>query len=125
MTTDHNAPYRVDDGDADVTAALRNVYAAPDGPLYWSGLERRIMTRIAEVDAPDSWWVVPTPWVRIGLIAAGFALIVAGSLFLRMRAEQRQMAFDGVVGPTASGPMIAIREGQTERQTTYNYITGR
>lgn len=126
MNTNYTGPRLVDDdGDAELTSALRQLYAAPDSPLYWSGLEQRIMNRIAAGDALDSWWVVPAQWVRLGLIAAGFALIVAGSLYLRSRAEQREMAYEGVVGPAASGPTIAIREGKTDRQTTYHYINGR
>lgn len=123
---DYSAPRLVpDDGDAELTSALRALYAAPDSPGYWSALEQRIMDRIARGESLDSWWSVPTQWARVGLIAAGFALIVAGSLFLRSRAEQRQMAYDAVLGTPAGGPTIAIRDAQTERQATLNYINGR
>ncbi|MBA4071538.1 MAG: hypothetical protein C0497_06845 [Gemmatimonas sp.] len=126
MTTDYSAPVLVpDDGDAELTNALRTLYAAPDSAGYWTALEQRIMDRIAQGESLDSWWSVPTQWVRVGLIAAGFALIVAGSLFLRSRAEQRQMAYESVLGSPASGPTIAIRDAQTERQATLNYINGR
>jgi hypothetical protein len=122
MTTDHT-PLRLvaDDGDEELTRALRQLYAAPEGDGYWSALERRVMDRIAGGDSLDAWWYVPTQWVRIGLIAAGFALIVAGSLFLRSSAEQRQMAVDSVLDPGAGGPTIAIREPVS----TINYINGR
>jgi hypothetical protein len=83
------------------------------------------MDRITGGESLDSWWSVPTQWARVGLIAAGFALIVAGSLFLRSRAEQREMAYDSVLGTPAGGPTIAIRDAQTERQATFNYINGR
>ncbi len=126
MTTNFTGPRLVpDDGDAELTSLLRQLYAAPDAPLYWTGLQQRIIDRITGREAADSWWVVPAQWARIGLIAAGFALIVAGSLYLRSRAEQREMAYESVVGQEASGPTIAIREGKTDRQTTYNYINGR
>lgn len=114
-----------DDGDAELTSALRALYAAPESAGYWSALEQRIIQRIAGGESLDSWWSVPTQWARVGLIAAGFALIVAGSLFLRSRAEQRQMAVDSVLGTPAGGPTIAIRDAQTERQATLNYINGR
>jgi hypothetical protein len=123
---DFSAPHHVpDDGDAELTTALRVLYAAPESAGYWSALEQRIMDRIAGGESSDSWWSVPTQWARVGLIAAGFALIVAGSLFLRSRAEQRQMAVDSVLGTPAGGPTIAIRDAQTERQATLNYINGR
>ena len=113
MKNDHTPLHRVpDDADAELTNALRQEYAAPDAPGYWSALEQRIMDRITQGESLDAWWTVPTPWVRIGLIAAGFALIVAGSLMLRARAEQRQMAYDSVMGPANGGPTLAIRDPQ-------------
>ena len=124
-TNDTPHLHLADDGDAELTHALRTLYAAPASAGYWSALEQRIMDRIAGGDALDWWWPVPTQWVRVGLIAAGFALIVAGSLFLRSRAEQRQMAYDSVLGTPEGGPTIAIRDAQTERQATLNYINGR
>jgi hypothetical protein len=123
-----NTPLRLvgdDDGDRDITDALRRFYAAPDSAGYWTALERRIMDRIAHGEPVDTFWYVPTQWTRLGLIAAGFALIVAASLFLRARAEERQMAYDTVVGQPAGGPTLAIRDAQTERQATINYINGR
>lgn len=120
MTTNSSAPQPVP-GDAELTSTLRAMYAAPDTAGYWSALEQRILDRIAGGDALDAWWNVPTQWARLGLIAAGFALIVAGSLFLRSRAEERQMAYDSLLGPTAGGPTLAIRDGQS----TINYINGR
>lgn len=126
MTNDHPSLRLIaDDGDAELTHSLRALYAAPDSDGYWSALEQRIMDRIAGGETFDAWWSVPTQWARLGLIAAGFALIVAGSMFLRSRAEQRQMAYDTLLGPTAGGPTLAIRDAQTERQATINYINGR
>ncbi len=126
MTNDHPSIRLIaDDGDAELTHSLRALYAAPDSDGYWSALEQRIMDRIAGGETLDAWWSVPTQWARLGLIAAGFALIVAGSMFLRSRAEQRQMAYDTLLGPAAGGPTLAIRDAQTERQATINYINGR
>lgn len=129
MTTNYSGPRLVpDDGDRadpEVTSALRALYAAPDSAGYWNALEQRIMDRIAGGETLDAWWSVPTQWARLGLIAAGFALIVAGSIFLRSRAEQRQLAYDSVLGPVTGGPTLAIRDAQTDRQATINYINGR
>jgi hypothetical protein len=113
MTTEHFSPRLVpDDGDEELTRALRALYTAPDSAGYWSALETRIMDRIAGGESLDAWWSVPTQWARIALIAAGFALIVAGSLFLRSRADQREMAYESVVGPATGGPTLAIRDAQ-------------
>ena len=125
MTTNFSAPALVpEDGDPELTSALRALYAAPDSPGYWSALEQRIMDRIAGGESLDAWWSVPTQWARLGLIAAGFALIVSASVFLRSRAEQHQMAYDSVLGPV-EGPTLAIRDAQTAQQATINYINGR
>jgi len=126
MTTNFSAPQLVpDDGDAPLTNALRELYAAPEAAGYWSALEQRIMDRIAKGETLTTWWYVPTQWVRIGLVAAGFALIVAASLLLRSSAEQRQMAYDSVLEPSTTGPTLAIREAPTERQAYINYVNGR
>ena len=129
MTTNYSAPRLVaddgDDGDDTLTNTLRALYAAPESAGYWSALERRIIDRIARGETLDAWWSVPTQWARLGLMAAGFALIVAASIFLRSRAEQSQMAADSVLGPANGGPTLAIRDAQTERQATINYINGR
>jgi hypothetical protein len=125
MTTEHFSPTLVpDDGDEEIIGALRALYTAPDSAGYWGALETRIMDRITGGESLDAWWSVPAQWTRIALIAAGFALIVAGSLFLRSQAEQRDMAYESVVGP-AGGPTLAIREAPTEKQATINYINGR
>jgi hypothetical protein len=126
MITDYSGPHLVpDDGDAELTNLLRALYAAPDSAGYWSALEQRIMDRVAGGESLDTWWDVPTPWVRLGLIAAGFTLIVAASLFLRSSAEQREIVYESVVGPAAGGPTLAIRDAQSERQAMVNYINGR
>jgi hypothetical protein len=125
MTTHFSAPHLVpDDGEA-LTRTLRALYAAPDADGYWSALEQRIMDRIAGGEPLDAWWTVPARWARLSLVAAGFALIVAGSLFLRSRAEQPRNTFDSLLGPGASGPTIAIREAPTEKQAIIDYINGR
>lgn len=128
MTTNYPAPHLVpdddDEGHRELTNALRALYAAPESAGYWSALEQRIMERITAGETLDAWWSVPTQWARIGLIAAGFALIISASIFLRSRAEQHQMAYDSVLGPVA-GPTLAIRDAQTEQQATINYINGR
>ena len=128
MTNDDQSHLRLvidDDDDRDLTNSLRALYAAPDTDGYWTALEQRIMDRIARGAATDTFWYVPTQWTRVGLIAAGFALIVAASLFLRQRAEERQMAYDSVLGQPTGGPTLAIRDVQSERQATITYINGR
>jgi hypothetical protein len=127
MTTEQGGGPRLVRDD-DLTRELRSIYAAPTDVAYWGALERKIFARIADdgdsVPA-DLWWSVPERWLRIGLIAAGFALIVAGSLLLRTQAQVSRMAYDTVVEPAIDAPTLAAREKLTEEQATLRALTGR
>jgi hypothetical protein len=123
MTTEHGGPRLVRDDD--LTRELRAMYAAPMGVAYWDALERRVMARIDDDGEADLWWSVPEKWLRIGLIAAGFALIVAGSLLLRTQAQSSRMAYDTIVEPAIDAPTLAAREKLTEQQATLRALTGR
>lgn len=61
----------------DLTRTLRAIYATPDDPAYWAGLEARILARIA-ADG-DAWYQAYHGWLRQGLAAA--AVLVAAALF--------------------------------------------
>jgi hypothetical protein len=126
MTTEDGGPRIVRDDD--LTRELRAIYAAPTDASYWGALERRIIAHIAGDGAgrqADLWWSVPEKWLRIGLLAAGFALIVAGSLLLRTQAQASRMAYDTIVEPTIDAPTLAVREKLTEQQATLRALTGR
>jgi hypothetical protein len=126
MTTEQGGPRLVRDDH--LTRELRAIYAAPVDAGYWNALERRVIARIAddgEGDLADIWWSVPEKWLRLGLIAAGFALIVAGSLLLRTQAQASRMAYDTIVEPTIDAPTLAAREKLTEQQATLRALTGR
>ena len=126
MKSEHDGPRLVRDDD--LTRELRKLYAAPTDAGYWDAFERRILERIAgadDSDLADLWWSVPEKWLRIGLVAAGFALIVAGSLLLRTQAQASRMAYDTVVQPALDAPTLAVREKLTEQQATLRALTGR
>jgi hypothetical protein len=123
MTQDQGGPRLVRDDD--LTRELRAIYAAPVDVAYWNELERRVIARISADDDADLWWSVPEKWLRIGLMAAGFALIVAGSLLLRSQAQASRMAYDTIVEPAIDAPTLAAREKLTEQQATLRALTGR
>lgn len=125
MTTEHGGPRLVRDDD-DLTRELRAIYAAPVDAAYWYAFERRVMDRVErEGDLADLWWSVPEKWLRVGLVAAGFAVIVAGSLLLRTQAQVSRMTYDTVVAPAIDAPTLAARERLTEEQATLRILTGR
>jgi hypothetical protein len=89
-------------GDAELTNALRALYAAPTEESYWDALESRILAHVARRDDMGSWWAELAEMARPGLAAAA-ALIFAASLAL---AHSRQLevssAYASVISPTPS-----------------------
>jgi hypothetical protein len=86
-------------GDAELTNALRALYAAPADERYWDALESRILAHIARGEETMSWWSELAEMARPGLAAAA-ALIFAASLAL---AHSRQLevrsAYASVISP--------------------------
>ncbi|MBI1810201.1 MAG: hypothetical protein HYR75_09915 [Gemmatimonadetes bacterium] len=110
--------------DDELTQTLRAIYAPPSDTAYWSFLERRILDRLASEDG-DAWWAVPAAWLRVGLVAAGIAVIVAGTLLLRTQTQMARAEYETVVDPTTiDAPTLAARERLTEQQTNVRILTG-
>jgi hypothetical protein len=124
MTTDYRGPELVRDDD--LTRELRAIYAAPSDASWWAALEQRINARIDAAVIADEWWTVPERWMRVGLIAAGFAVIVAGAMIVRSREQVSSMAYQTVVGP-ASTDLLEVARGtsMTEQQARLRVLTGR
>ena len=57
-------------GDAELTSALRALYAAPSDEAYWESLESRILAHVAQADEGKVWWAELAEMVRPGLAAA-------------------------------------------------------
>ncbi len=96
---------RTDDGRSDetdpaLTHLLHTAYSAPTSDAYWAGLEQRVMARIKE-SAPLAWWTVFSEWRTAGLVAATFALLLAGAAMVRERADDTapQTAIGDTYGP--------------------------
>ena len=68
-------------GDAELTNALRALYAAPADESYWDALEARILAHVAHGNDSMAWWAELAEMARPGLAAAA-ALILAASLAL-------------------------------------------
>lgn len=91
---------------------IREAYTPPDAAafpdMYWSGLETRIMARIA-ADNDRGWWSELMPWARIGLAAAAAIFALAGIINQRMEPRE-EVAYEAVIEPdmtTASDDPIA------------------
>ena len=89
-------------GDAELTGALRALYAAPADEAYWEALEARILAHVARGDEGASWWAELAEMARPGLAAAA-ALILAASLALvHSRQLEVSSAYASVITPTPS-----------------------
>lgn len=87
-------------GDAELTNALRALYAPPADESYWDSLESRIVAHVARRDEVSSWWSELAEMSRPGLAAAA-ALIFAASLALvHSRKLEVNSAYADVITPT-------------------------
>ncbi len=88
-------------GDGELTAALRALYAAPDGETYWESLEARILARVSRPDDAMMWWTELVDMARPGLAAAAALILAASMLLVHSRQMEDRNAFATVVAPTA------------------------
>jgi len=89
-------------GDAELTGALRALYAAPTEEAYWDALEARIIAHVSRVDDSASWWAELVEMARPGLAAAA-ALILAASLALvHSRQLEVSSAYASIISPAPS-----------------------
>ena len=124
MTTEYRGPELVRDDD--LTRELRSMYAAPSDAAWWVGLEQRINARIDAAVIADEWWTVPERWMRVGLVAAGLAVIVAGAVIMRTQVQATRMAYETVVNPASVDlPEVARGQQMTEQQIRLRILTGR
>ena len=109
--------------DDPLTRALRDLYAPPADPAYWDGLAARIAARVAADE--DTWWALPRPVVRVGMLAAGVVLAVAAALLLRHQAVDAQLAIEAVDEVPAEQATIAVRDADSPRDASLRYVNGR
>ena len=87
-------------GDAELTPALRALYAAPAEERYWDALEAKILAHVARGDDAPMWWSELVDMVRPGLVAAA-ALILAATLAM---ARSQQLEARNAYGSLISSP---------------------
>ncbi len=123
MTDEMRGPALVRDDD--LTNELRALVAPPSEPGYWEQLEARIMARIERGQEEGRWWALSERMYRLGMMAAGLILILAGSVYLRSRAVETRMAYESVIEtPGEDQPMFARRNPLDERRATLRAATG-
>jgi hypothetical protein len=121
-----------DEGDADVTALLRDVYAPPAEGAYWDALETRIMSYIKAHEVasiPVNWWSDLASWAGPGLAAAALLFVAAGLMWSRQKDEELKTTYEAVSEPLASDVLpgavqvvTAPYDGSSQREATFRYV---
>jgi hypothetical protein len=119
-------------GDADVTNALREIYAPPAEGAYWSGLESRILSYIKthrEAVIPVNWWSDLASWAGPGLAAAALLFVAAGMLWSKQGEEDLRASYEAVTDslavdalPGAIQVVQAPHDGSSQREATFRYV---
>ncbi|HEY1951450.1 MAG TPA: hypothetical protein VGG76_01485 [Gemmatimonadaceae bacterium] len=127
---------RLDDeaeGDATITAMLRDVYAPPAVGAYWDGLEGRILAYVKSHESvariPVNWWSDLASWAGPGLAAAALVFVAAGLMWSRQKDEDLRAGYEAVTEPLASDVLpgavqvvTAPRDGSSQREATFRYV---
>jgi hypothetical protein len=121
-----------DEGDAKITAMLRDVYAPPAEGAYWDALEGRIMSYIKshrEAVIPVNWWSDLASWAAPGMAAAALLFVAAGLLWSRQKDEDLRNGYEAVteslasdVLPGAVQVVTAPHDGSSQREATFRYV---
>jgi hypothetical protein len=121
-----------DEGDAKITAMLRDVYAPPAEGAYWDGLETRIMSYIKAHEVasiPVNWWSDLASWAGPGLAAAALVFVAAGLMWSRQKDEELRTTYEAVTEPLASDVLpgavqvvTAPYDGSSQREATFRYV---
>jgi hypothetical protein len=122
-----------DEGDAEITEMLRDVYAPPAEGAYWDALEARIMSYIKShedaVKIPVNWWSDLANWAAPGLAAAALLFVAAGMMWSRQKDEDLRTSYEAVTEPLASDVLpgavqvvTAPLDGSSQREATFRYV---
>jgi hypothetical protein len=89
-------------GDAELTNALRALYAAPAEDAYWDALEARILAHVAHGDEVAKWWGELAEMARPGLVAAAALIIAATLAMARSQQLEARNAYGSVIATPSS-----------------------
>jgi hypothetical protein len=93
-------------GDAELTNALRALYAAPTEARYWDALEARILAHVARGDDANGWWEALADMARPGLVAAAALILVASMAIARSHQLEARNAYASVISPASDDPSL-------------------
>jgi hypothetical protein len=89
-------------GDAELTNALRALYAPPTDERYWDALEARILAHVAGDDGGAQWWGELVDMARPGLVAAAALILAATLAMARSQQLDARNAYGSVISPPST-----------------------
>jgi hypothetical protein len=98
-------------GDAELTYALRALYAAPADESYWDALEARILAHVAHGDDGVRWWGELADMVRPGLVAAAALILAATLAMVRSQQIEARSAYASLISPAPAAIESSSRAG--------------
>jgi hypothetical protein len=122
------------EGDARITALLRDIYAAPAEGAYWDALQARIVGYVKSHDSgviriPVNWWSDLASWAGPGLAAAALLFVAAGLMWSRQKDEDLRTTYEAVTEPLATDVLpgavqvvTAPHDGASQREATFRYV---
>ncbi|MFL5482113.1 MAG: hypothetical protein ACJ8AK_07960 [Gemmatimonadaceae bacterium] len=121
-----------DGPDAELTKALREIYAAPAATSYWDGFEQQIMSYVRDRGAaviPVNWWSDLASWAGPGLAAAALLFVAAGLVLSKQKDEDLRVSYEAVTDslsyellPGAVQVVQAPHDGSSQREATFRYV---
>ena len=121
-----------DGPDAELTKALREIYAAPAAASYWDGFEQQIMSYVRDRGAaviPVNWWSDLASWAGPGLAAAALLFVAAGLVLSNQKDEDLRVSYEAVTDslaydllPGAVQVVQAPHDGSSQREATFRYV---
>lgn len=107
----------------ELTEALREHYAAPSDPGYWSALEARILARVARGGHAEGWWSALAEMARPALAAAAILVLVAGAAVVHTRSIDAREAYESVISAAPPSIETAARTSSVpDGDATIDYI---
>jgi hypothetical protein len=110
-------------GRADLTEALRSLYAPPADESYWDALEARILAHVARGGEVELWWSALADMARPALAAAAILVLVAGAAVMHTRQLDARDAYASVISAAPPSVETSARLSTVpDGDVTINYI---
>ena len=112
-------------GDAELTNALRALYAAPAEDGYWDALEARILAHVAQGDEHVQWWGELVDMARPGLVAAAALILAATLAMARSQQLEARNAYGSVLAAPSSLEASARGASVGDGDVAIHYLLSR